>query len=117
MQPTHRIRLAWATALIVWLVSAAADGQPRPRKVRTSHITGEPIAKSLKPDDEIVELAPLGEGAAHLWQPPRALFESAMRQGDSSVVRVDVTGVSGVLTDEGSFVKTQFVGRIGARSG
>lgn len=113
MQRRHRNLVALASTLAVVLVSVHAGGQsPSPRSVRTIHITGRPIAESLRPDDEIVELAPLGEGAAHLRQPPRVLFEGAMRRGESSVVRVDVTGVSGVLAGEGAFVWTKFVGTI-----
>jgi hypothetical protein len=112
VQRRHRNLLAVASAFAVLAVSVDAGGQQTPRKVRTIHITGKPIAESLRPDDEIVELAPLGEGASHLWQPPRALFENAMRQGGSSVVRVDVTGVSGVLAVEGAFVWTKFVSTI-----
>lgn len=108
----HHAILAPFVGIAVLVLCADADGQPAPRKVRTIHITREPIAKSLRADDEIVELAPLGEGASYLRQPPRVLFENAVRRGESSVVRVDVTGVSGVLTDDGIFVKTQFVGRI-----
>jgi hypothetical protein len=113
VQRRHRILLALLSALGVLVVSIDAGGQsPSPRKVRTIHITGQPIAESLRPDDEIVELAPLGEGASHLRQPPPVLFESSMRRGESSVVRVDVTGVSGVLAAEGTFVWTKFVGTI-----
>lgn len=111
--PRRPLSVLLSTAALALLVlSVDAGGQQPARRVRTIQATGEPIAKLLRPDDEIVELAPLGEGASQLRQPPRVLFENSMRRGDSSVVRVDVTGVSGVLTGEGAFVATQFVGTI-----
>lgn len=111
MRPRLRNCSAMAAASAILVATVCAAGQSTPRRVRRIHITAGPIEESLRPDDEIVELAPLGE-SANLQVSPRELFEHALRQGDSSVVRVDVTGVSGVLADEGSFVRTKFVGSI-----
>lgn len=111
MQP-KRLRPFAPLALVAAFCSSDLQGQSPSRKVRTINLSGERIAASLRADDEIVEIAPFGEGASHLRQPPRVLLENAVRIGGVSIVRVAVTGVSGVLTDEGTFVKTQLVGTI-----
>jgi len=92
-------------------VSALNAGQVPARRTRTIPFSGKPVAESLLPDDDIVEIAPFGEALGRYDEPPRVLFERGVQRA-AMIVEVDVTVVSGVLADEGMFVRTRFVGQV-----
>lgn len=91
----------------------AAGEQAETRRVRTIVFTGERISTMLRPDDQIVEIAPIpGHQGGDFEESAAKLFEGAVRRRVVTVLRMHVTGVSGVLSSEGTFVSTKLVGSI-----
>lgn len=96
------------------LVAAAGQGeQARPRQIRKLAFSPSPIAERLRPDDEIVVVE---------WNLDVAVFDTeptsfeavkiAVTGLASTTAIVTVTGASGVLALENSWVHTKFVATV-----
>ncbi len=106
----HRTTLI--LTIVILCLPTVAFSQSAP-KVRRIGFNGDPIADRLLPDDEVVVITPIGESIGGFYdQPPAELFKHIAQSRRSTIAVAEVTGVSGVLADEGSIVRTRFVGRV-----
>lgn len=107
----QRLPLLGALGTVMLGVAAHADDQQTSRRTRAIKFTSRPIAESLLPDDEIVTLPRLGAGGM-ITEIDTADEVLAAAVPYTTIALVDVTGVSPLLTSEGTIIRTQFVGSV-----
>jgi hypothetical protein len=97
------------------LCTPFADGQnarPRERHVRKIPFTTRPIAESLRPDDDIVIVEWDIEDIVAADTTAFEALKVAVAHQLSTTAIVTVTGVSGVLALENSWIHTKFVATV-----
>jgi hypothetical protein len=85
---------------------------PQPRVRVVPYTVGKPITERLLPDDQVVVVSRLEEGAVFVQEPtPLQMLRTAVDMSDVVVV-IEVSQVIGTLVEEGTWIRTRVVGAV-----